>query len=348
MKIKKMSMKKNGDLLLKTTLGKHDNFDYATAVRLSNNTINGLIRFTFNGDDRRPVIYYNITGMQNLPVFLENKLSLTQFKSLIESLLTALETVSTSGLAEKNLLLSPEYVYVDEDASIHLAYLPLSGLVANERSVLELLGYVTVNTMFVNDENKQYAADILSYIRRQQVFSLVEVKAFLNLTPVASQAQNGQAEQLFERPKAFSGRDFVSEATGIPAIERLRDSRSVAENVAEAISADLTLANHPGRVMQSAKQFYLTRINDGQQWTLHNEKTLIGRSISSDIRLDATAISRQHAELTITSDHVSIEDLGSANGTYINGERLNTRQRVVLQSNDTILLGNIGFRISEY
>jgi hypothetical protein len=48
-------------------------------------------------------------------------------------------------------------------------------------------------------------------------------------------------------------------------------------------------------------------------------------------------ISRQHARLVQSGDQFFIEDLGSRNGTYVNGERLTGRRR--LKPKDQVLLG---------
>lgn len=49
---------------------------------------------------------------------------------------------------------------------------------------------------------------------------------------------------------------------------------------------------------------------------------LIGRGESNDIRLPHPSVSRRHAELTVTDDHITIRDLGSANGTYVDVARV--------------------------
>src|ERR1700761_9083697 len=47
---------------------------------------------------------------------------------------------------------------------------------------------------------------------------------------------------------------------------------------------------------------------------------VIGREPECDIPLDVDLVSRRHAQLTVTFDQSSIEDLGSSNGTFVNGQ----------------------------
>ena len=65
---------------------------------------------------------------------------------------------------------------------------------------------------------------------------------------------------------------------------------------------------------------------------------LIGRAETADIQLDARAVSRSHARLTLQRGEALLVDLGSSNGTFVNGERLMAPR--ALRSNDVITLGN--------
>lgn len=56
-------------------------------------------------------------------------------------------------------------------------------------------------------------------------------------------------------------------------------------------------------------------------------KTLVGRSKECDLSLAAAHLSRRHAELTIRDGLMYVRDLGSSNGTYVNGQRV-TEARV--------------------
>jgi predicted component of type VI protein secretion system len=70
---------------------------------------------------------------------------------------------------------------------------------------------------------------------------------------------------------------------------------------------------------------------DGDRYPLLAALTVLGRDNSADVILDDPGISRAHVEIRVTSDgpHLvaSIRDLGSTNGTFVNGERV-TSQRL--------------------
>jgi len=79
---------------------------------------------------------------------------------------------------------------------------------------------------------------------------------------------------------------------------------------------------------------------DGERYPLIAALTTLGRDTGADIVLDDPGISRQHSELRVTTDgpHLvtSIRDLGSTNGTFVNGERITSRR---LDNGDQITVG---------
>jgi pSer/pThr/pTyr-binding forkhead associated (FHA) protein len=67
-----------------------------------------------------------------------------------------------------------------------------------------------------------------------------------------------------------------------------------------------------------------------------NAEILIGRSSELDMVLVEDMVSRRHARISMNGDQVTIEDLGSTNGTFVNGERV---KRMSLSDGDRVLIG---------
>lgn len=75
-----------------------------------------------------------------------------------------------------------------------------------------------------------------------------------------------------------------------------------------------------------------------------NSTKTVGRTPTADFVLDAPLLSRVHCRLTAdASDQLVVEDLGSTNGTYVNGEKTT---RAVLREADRLRLGRLEFTIS--
>ncbi len=70
---------------------------------------------------------------------------------------------------------------------------------------------------------------------------------------------------------------------------------------------------------------------------LRRPVTVIGRSTDADVRLPDTGVSRRHAELKLAGDSVLLVDLGSTNGTTVNGRSVD---RTTLTDGDRIQIGH--------
>lgn len=61
---------------------------------------------------------------------------------------------------------------------------------------------------------------------------------------------------------------------------------------------------------------------DGRNHRLYEGENLVGRSADCGVVLAEPTVSRHHATITITGDEIWIKDLGSKNGTYLDGRRI--------------------------
>lgn len=79
----------------------------------------------------------------------------------------------------------------------------------------------------------------------------------------------------------------------------------------------------------------------GQVLTLASGTTVLGRDPGADIHIENATVSRRHAELRPVSKGLVLEDLGSANGTWIAGSQL--KEPVVLVGGEHFRLGECAF-----
>jgi pSer/pThr/pTyr-binding forkhead associated (FHA) protein len=76
--------------------------------------------------------------------------------------------------------------------------------------------------------------------------------------------------------------------------------------------------------------------NAGSTFALDTDTTSIGRHPDSDLFLDDVTVSRRHAVIRRDDDGYEISDVGSLNGTYVDGERIDT---VPLEDMDEVQIG---------
>ncbi|MBI9046979.1 MAG: FHA domain-containing protein [Anaerolineaceae bacterium] len=82
-----------------------------------------------------------------------------------------------------------------------------------------------------------------------------------------------------------------------------------------------------------------------QDFILPHGEVVIGRYIGADLFLDAARISRRHVRLTVSGETVAIQDLGSTNGTLLDGQPMAPRKQYIIQSHQEFAIGDFIFRL---
>src|SRR5918998_5203003 len=86
----------------------------------------------------------------------------------------------------------------------------------------------------------------------------------------------------------------------------------------------------------------LVSVDGGASVELVKDLTLIGRGEDCDVRLDHKSVSKLHCVVVKTDGLLLVRDLGSTNGTRVNGQRV---RRAALLPNDQLTIANYKFRV---
>ncbi len=115
--------------------------------------------------------------------------------------------------------------------------------------------------------------------------------------------------------------------------------------------------NQNGQPSQPATQKMRLRITRGLkpnwEYLIHEGRTVIGRTDELPVDIDLqpqepeerTYSSKQHAAITCTKGAMVIEDLNSANGTYVNRKRVPPGEKRPLQKDDIIQIGEMQIKV---
>jgi hypothetical protein len=241
MKYKRQKRRADKSVLLRASLEKKDVFDYPSAAQLAANNTVGLLSFCLVEENNElPVFYYDITGFVPITTFLKTKLSLGQWRSLLEQFVWMLDAIHSKGFQDRNLLLDLEFVYMRvDDFAIQFVYLPLTERAPNERALVTFLTSVAQKAMFLLDEDQGQAESLINFLKLQSVFSLVDLKNYLGISTSASGRlinEPGTVRAL--RQKNRSGRDFITENNGMRPLGQASGHAGLPENILAALGND--------------------------------------------------------------------------------------------------------------
>jgi hypothetical protein len=136
----------------------------------------------------------------------------------------------------------------------------------------------------------------------------------------------------------------------VRALARLRDAYAAGHVSTSTLEARVAtaLAGAPADAVWDIPRWWHRRaapralVVDGVEWPL-GRSTRIGRSSSCDLVLTDDAVSRRHAEIALRGGLCAVRDLGSCNGTYVNGRAV---RRAVLRRGDELQVGETFLRLT--
>src|SRR3954465_4825013 len=86
----------------------------------------------------------------------------------------------------------------------------------------------------------------------------------------------------------------------------------------------------------------LVPVEGGAHIEIAKDLVLVGRKEDCDVRLDHKSVSKMHCVLVKTDGLLLLRDLGSTNGTRVNGQRI---RRAALLPNDQLTIAHFKFRV---
>lgn len=294
---------------------------------LTGKKLEGILEADFHIHNGESGLYYDITGKVNLPtLFSKKKISLNFMNRFISSLETALWSLEQYLLDERNLMLQPEYLYVDMDnaqnqsspeGSLYFVYCPYY-TETEERDVEPLFTFLLEKA---EEEDTELMDAIFSlYAAWENLGEQFRGEALLHAWPM--EISSGTEETDVKGAKGNAGRETISGENTYAVVQE--------ENMHYEEKGERKLY---GNGRQNRRVLTLTRL-----------PLIIGRKPEyADLVINEPSVDSMHVKILEEDGHIYMEDMNAAAGTFKNGIQLRPYERVELLREDEVKFGKLEF-----
>ncbi len=164
-------------------------------------------------------------------------------------------------------------------------------------------------------------------------FQPVQARLEQEMATYLSELAQERGFAMLEHPRVVLAEDVAVARRSIQVIASMTDSPA-----AETTQVMPGTAKTPTPARQSSARLLLQTADGPQPIDLSSTTVSLGRGLANDVILEDTRVSRHHAQLRYRQRRFWITDLGSTNGTFVNGARIN---ETALRDGDRISLGGL-------
>ncbi len=315
----------------------NDNNDFSvTGYKVMENQSNSCLlpcaKLMYNGQIK---LVYIVGNYKPLSVVV-TRLGINELNALIFNLIqSAMEIKSNGFFKAESLELDFDKIFVDtSDCSVHMIYFPVSAGNASNISSFEsefrvaLINLFNSYPVFNVPKFQRLCVDLsngslpLNQVLKKSQDSLNEISSFNSRIDNPAKFRNV--------PDYLSGNNSVNPVYEEDGFNNGGDCQVPFAMVQPELT--LTAINSPVQLSFSVTV---------PEYKIGKNPTMVDGAITYN-----PAISRVHCAITFNSGKYYITDLGSANGTYVNQNRLEKQQTVEIRSSDYIKLANSDFIVS--
>jgi pSer/pThr/pTyr-binding forkhead associated (FHA) protein len=149
--------------------------------------------------------------------------------------------------------------------------------------------------------------------------------------PEQKKEQSQQKEDSGEKTMMDSG-------GGLPAgLPSFGQSKQEKPNINDQKTA--AMSNPPSEAETPRRKYQLHVLDSGKKFNLKEGENTVGRSMECVAIINSKSLSRRHALITITTEQIRINDLGSSNHTFVEGRKINAETEIT--ANTKLRFGNV-------
>ena len=351
---------RNCQLNLKASLSFSERINDVSLDFFSRKNLRGLLKIKLT--KKRSIEYYGPVAI-SLQERLKQEVSKHDFFFMIEQVLDISEKIKANALSLSCVVWDIRHVYINETTKeMQFIYLPLDGgdKAVNLMGFLEQIIYAAKP---MHEKDMDYISRFVYYLNSLSAFDISKIENFITredrtIVNTIKRHNVGQSGFMTDKPKhyyehyeekeenrkKFSQLDNYEELTGLlddEATGLLNDYDEEATGLLIDEEATGLLDLKEVRVNYAK----MRRISTDDIFEINKEDFRIGkeRSYSDYCVLDNNMVSRKHAQIITRAGNYYILDLGSKNGTYVNGNLIAANEEYEIHDMDIIKLANEEF-----
>lgn len=297
---------KRGQLLLTNKLGKFERLNQEEWKILANGVVQGLAQVAVVEKRRSMILQVQGENWTPLTVYMASPMDAETALSFIWNTLRIAFDCERHGLRMDYISWDPQRVFVDPQGNLIMVYWPVTTL--EKPQVNPLMFYYSFCGILQNSGIDQQIADQYYYYFYQRAY--FDFPSFYQMI-----------QQILDRWRNLQRKVRKED-------ERRRMMQSYDDM-------------RPDRSMNIASG-WLEAPDTGEKIMLSRKKTVFGRDNTvCDVAITGfDGVSRQHGAVYNKDEQYYLVDMGSRNGTFVDGHRLSEKEKVLLMDGQTVRFGN--------
>src|SRR5690606_11742992 len=293
------------------------------------------------------------TGMYSVLVRLQSPIDSRELVLILKGLLDSIKSISSRKVPPQNIDLDLDYVFIRRDGKVLLTLWALEGL-APKRPLPVMLKQIGELAKPNAKKDKNFIEGYLELFG--EGFTMAKLDKFVNASyemlkksVIEGSGQDAMRDLVRDEPKPKPKPAERPKPTPQPVVERQAPPIVIEEEEDDDFlvpTNETTFLTDIGDELEDdgattilTDEFtvtrYLLHVHSGERFDIPEGESVIGKQADISININS-AISRKHAKVVVFDGTVTIEDVGSSNGTKLNGNKIEPHEPEQLMSGDVI------------
>lgn len=287
---------------------------------IQHNIIKGIAKMDIVEKRKRIDLSVNIDGYMTLEDYLKSVIDIQIFFKVLKDMVSTLVNAFDNLFRLDCFVFSFDGIFINQQTKeVMFLYWPV--IEGGEVNDLHQLFMRLINEVKIENNSSDELLRVIEYLTQNKTFSLK------NFAKVLNSLSNGGALEIdsgilttnkLVDQKTVESEELVTESKN--SFRHVLESEEIVNNDAPESYANCATTVLGGNEISDVR-FYLKQSKNGNEFGIKNNSIKIGKI--GDIAIeDNTNVSRNHAEIYYEGDKLFIADMGSTNGTRVNGIKI--------------------------